>query len=683
MIDPAASAANLRRLAAAGARGRVRILRRDRLHRARRRRRRRRHAAHARPAAGVVVRTYMAHHAGMTLVALANALLGDRMVERFHADPRVQATELLLQERVPRHVGDDRAAAARRDARRRAGRRRCRCGATARRTRVPAHAVPVERQLRHLGDQRRRRRAASGAACAVTRWRRDATRDADGQFIYLRDVRSGAVWSATYQPTRREPDDYAVDVLAPSGRRSAAATTRSRPSSTSRCRPKTTSRCGGSRCVNHGDAHPRDRRHQLRRDRARARRPTISRIRRSASCSSKPSTWPTAPRCSAIAGRAIRAIRRAWAFHVLEPRRPAAGAARMGNRSRALPRPRPRHRRSGRRSTAAPLSGTTGIVLDPIVSLRQRIRLPPGAIGAPLLRHRHRLGSRDGRGAGAEVPRPERRRAHLRARVDPRAERAAPSRHLGRRGACCSSGWRRGCSAPTARCARPPTTIAANELGQPGLWPHGDLRRSADPARARRRRRRRGAGAQVLQAQEYWRLKGLQRRRRHPQRASGQLPRRDARAAHRPARQRAVAHVEAPARRRLPAARRSDGPGRAHAARGGRAARCCAATAATCARSSTRRMPVQPARRRRSRRRRRVAPATRPATQRSRLPPMTLTNGLGGFTDDGRTYAIVLEGDQETPMPWVERDRQPALRHHRHRVGCGAHLVGATAARTG
>ena len=40
----------------------------------------------------------------MTLVALANALLGDPMVKRFHADPRVQATELLLQERVPRHT---------------------------------------------------------------------------------------------------------------------------------------------------------------------------------------------------------------------------------------------------------------------------------------------------------------------------------------------------------------------------------------------------------------------------------------------------------------------------------------------------------------------------------------------------------------------------------------------------
>ncbi len=32
---------------------------------------------------------------------------------------------------------------------------------------------------------------------------------------------------------------------------------------------------------------------------------------------------------------------------------------------------------------------------------------------------------------------------------------------------------------------------------------------------------------------------------------------------------------------------------------------------------------------------------------------MTLTNGLGGFTDEGRAYAIVLEGDQETPLPWA------------------------------
>jgi cyclic beta-1,2-glucan synthetase len=50
---------------------------------------------------GARVRAYLAHHQGMTLVALANVLCDDAMVRRFHADPRVKATELLLQERVP------------------------------------------------------------------------------------------------------------------------------------------------------------------------------------------------------------------------------------------------------------------------------------------------------------------------------------------------------------------------------------------------------------------------------------------------------------------------------------------------------------------------------------------------------------------------------------------------------
>ncbi len=53
-----------------------------------------------------VVRAYMAHHQGMTLVALANVLTSGRrrMRARFHAEPIVQATELLLQERTPRDV---------------------------------------------------------------------------------------------------------------------------------------------------------------------------------------------------------------------------------------------------------------------------------------------------------------------------------------------------------------------------------------------------------------------------------------------------------------------------------------------------------------------------------------------------------------------------------------------------
>src|SRR5260370_7350810 len=46
----------------------------------------------------------MAHHQGMPLVAIADTLLDGVMRARFHAEPMVQATELLLQEGTPRDV---------------------------------------------------------------------------------------------------------------------------------------------------------------------------------------------------------------------------------------------------------------------------------------------------------------------------------------------------------------------------------------------------------------------------------------------------------------------------------------------------------------------------------------------------------------------------------------------------
>ncbi len=47
------------------------------------------------------IRCFMAHHQGMGLAAIDNALLGNRMQERFHQDPLIQGTEFLLQERMP------------------------------------------------------------------------------------------------------------------------------------------------------------------------------------------------------------------------------------------------------------------------------------------------------------------------------------------------------------------------------------------------------------------------------------------------------------------------------------------------------------------------------------------------------------------------------------------------------
>src|SRR4029079_19268142 len=53
---------------------------------------------------GVVVQAYFAHHQGMGLVALGEVLNNSPMRRRFHDEPRIKATELLLQERVPARV---------------------------------------------------------------------------------------------------------------------------------------------------------------------------------------------------------------------------------------------------------------------------------------------------------------------------------------------------------------------------------------------------------------------------------------------------------------------------------------------------------------------------------------------------------------------------------------------------
>ena len=50
------------------------------------------------------IHSYMAHHQGMSVVAIADVLGDGAMRRRFHAEPMIQATELLLQERMPHDV---------------------------------------------------------------------------------------------------------------------------------------------------------------------------------------------------------------------------------------------------------------------------------------------------------------------------------------------------------------------------------------------------------------------------------------------------------------------------------------------------------------------------------------------------------------------------------------------------
>ena len=158
-----------------------------------------------------IVRAFMAHHQGMTIVAIANALLDGVMRARFHAEPIIQATELLLQERTPRDVAvarpwaaEVKSAASARDVEPSGGRR----FASAHQATPATHLLSNGRYAVMLTA------AGSGYSrwrdLAVTRWREDATCDDCGSYIFLRDVRSGAVWSAGFQPSGAEPDAYDV-----------------------------------------------------------------------------------------------------------------------------------------------------------------------------------------------------------------------------------------------------------------------------------------------------------------------------------------------------------------------------------------------------------------------------------------------------------------------------------------
>ena len=150
-----------------------------------------------------VIRSYMAHHQGMSLLALDHVLNGQPMQRRFAADPGLQATLLLLQERVPKSAAEYQHSAplATPEALSRGAETRLRVFADPDR---PRPAV----QLLSNGRYHVMVSSAGGgySRCgelAVTRWQEDISRDDWGQFCYLRDVASGEFWSVSHQPALR------------------------------------------------------------------------------------------------------------------------------------------------------------------------------------------------------------------------------------------------------------------------------------------------------------------------------------------------------------------------------------------------------------------------------------------------------------------------------------------------
>jgi cyclic beta-1,2-glucan synthetase len=160
---------------------------------------------------GVIVRAYMAHHQGMSLLALANFLHEDCIRGYFHSDPRVRTFEPLLHERIPHlpplhHVS----------ARERIS------PATAvgeivhpaTQADTPHTAIP-KTQLLCNGRYALMLTGAGGGYSQwddfeITRWRSDLTRDSWGTFCYVHDTDANRLWCNSYHPIGGSVDQYGV-----------------------------------------------------------------------------------------------------------------------------------------------------------------------------------------------------------------------------------------------------------------------------------------------------------------------------------------------------------------------------------------------------------------------------------------------------------------------------------------
>ncbi|HTD28003.1 MAG TPA: glucoamylase family protein, partial [Xanthomonadaceae bacterium] len=198
MVAPEQACANLQRLAAAGYGGGCGLYEAIDFTSARL----------PRGQTAAVIRSFMAHHQGMSLLALGYVLHDQPMQRRFNANRHFQATMLLLQERVPRtaviqpHIADTAGPGVIEDP-------------AETRLRVftnPDTIVPAVQMLSNGRYHLMVTTAGGGRSqlhdIAITRWEEDATVDASGGFCYLRDVDSGLFWSTAYQPTRVPVDGY-------------------------------------------------------------------------------------------------------------------------------------------------------------------------------------------------------------------------------------------------------------------------------------------------------------------------------------------------------------------------------------------------------------------------------------------------------------------------------------------
>jgi cyclic beta-1,2-glucan synthetase len=161
---------------------------------------------------GINIHTFMAHHQSMSFLSLGNFLLGNPVQRWFHANPPLRAAELLLQEKIPLSPplyvvsSRDRTAILPRVAE---------TAPTEGRFDTPHSVRPRTQLLGHENYSVMVTNSGGGYSHwnrrDVSRWRSDRTQDSWGTFCYIRDTETGKHWSAAYHPVGgKVPEDYSV-----------------------------------------------------------------------------------------------------------------------------------------------------------------------------------------------------------------------------------------------------------------------------------------------------------------------------------------------------------------------------------------------------------------------------------------------------------------------------------------
>ncbi|WP_246248975.1 GH36-type glycosyl hydrolase domain-containing protein [Chelativorans alearense] len=157
----------------------------------------------------VPVRSYMAHHQGMILAALDNALCTGALVRRFNAHANVRAIALLVQERIPWELPPEFQASELAEPEE--GRKKPALPAP--HPWQPPAESPLP-QIHALGNGSLSSHVSTGGGGglawrghALTRWQPDPTRDDAGLWLYVRDEENGALWSIGRQPTGIAPEE--------------------------------------------------------------------------------------------------------------------------------------------------------------------------------------------------------------------------------------------------------------------------------------------------------------------------------------------------------------------------------------------------------------------------------------------------------------------------------------------